>query len=362
MKTTRLKLLKSLIEIPSPSGFEDKIAEYIKKELLTVLPKKQIKIDFHNNVTVTIKGTSNKTIILDSHIDEIGYTITNVDKDGLISLSNIGGVDTSILSAKDLIILTNKGKINAVVDRKHSHLVEDEEEENIDQIEYAQVDIGIRTRKAVLRKVKIGDPVVYKSSFNLLSNDKNQGQFISGRGFDDKVGCLVLIETIKEIIKAKVKPLYNLVFVFAWGEEIGYKGSIECVNRYKPDLFVEVDVAFASDYLDDDLEKLVGRCQLGKGVVIMRGAGLDAKGVELLENIARKNQIKFQSQTTNTDCQYTSEHISEKNGGIRALTLGIGVRNMHCPVEIINMKDIGYGINLLTRFVLSQELRKILEK
>ncbi len=361
METKRLKLLKSLIEIPSPSGYEGKIANLIKEELSTVLPKKQISIDFHNNVIVTIKGLFNKTIMFDSHIDEVGYTITNVDKDGLISLRSIGGVDKSILSAKSLVILTNKGKINAVVDRKHHHLIEEESNETVDQIEYAQVDIGIRGRKAVLRRVKIGDPVVYKSSFNLLSNDKTQGQFISGRGFDDKASCLVLIETIKEIIKAKRKPLYNLVFVFTWGEEIGYKGAIECVSRYKPDLFVELDVAFASDYLDDDLEKLVGRCQLGKGIVIMRGAGLDVKGVKLLENIAHKHKIKFQSQATDTDGQYTSEYISEKNGGIRALTLGIGVRNMHNPVEIINMKDIGYGINLLKNFCLSQSLKDIFE-
>ena len=66
--------------------------------------------------------------MIDAHLDEIGFVVNNIGKDGLISLKYIGGGDSSILSARNLQILTEKGIINAVVNRKHAHLVEDEED------------------------------------------------------------------------------------------------------------------------------------------------------------------------------------------------------------------------------------------
>ena len=361
MRTKQLKILEQLLKIPSPSGHEGKIAKYICEELSEILPKKNIEVDFHNNVIATIKGQTRKKIMIDAHTDEVGFSIANVDKDGLISLKYIGYTDMAVLTSRDLIILNNKGRVNAVVDRKHSHLVGDEENEVFDDISEAQVDIGIRGRKQVLKHISIGDPVVYKTSFNTLINDKHQGLYLAGKAFDDKVGCLVLIEAIREIVNAKQKPVCDLVFVFSSQEEIGCKGAIECVRRYKPDLFIEVDVTFGSDYLDDELEKEVGRCQLGKGIVIMRGTGIDPKGEKLLGVIARKNQIKSQVQSADPGVPYTSEYISDLNGGIRTLTLGIPLRNMHCPTEIINMRDINFGTNLIKHFVFNKNVKGIFE-
>ena len=77
MKEKKIKLLTSLIEIPSPSGFEEKIAQFIQRELLTVLPKNKVKIDFQNNVVAKIKGTSDYTVMIDAHLDQIAYIVNN---------------------------------------------------------------------------------------------------------------------------------------------------------------------------------------------------------------------------------------------------------------------------------------------
>ena len=125
MRKNKIDLLKNLANIPSPSGFETNIAEYIKKELLKYLPKTKVKIDNQKNVIATIEGKLKKNIILEAHIDEIGFIVTNIDRNGLISLQYIGGGDTQILTARHLNILTSKGIVNAVVNRKHAHLVGD---------------------------------------------------------------------------------------------------------------------------------------------------------------------------------------------------------------------------------------------
>jgi len=359
MRKNKIELLKKLIEIPSPSGFENNLAGFIKKELLKYLPKTKVVIDSQNNVITKIEGQRKGIIMIDAHLDEIGFIVTNVDRNGLISLQYIGGGDKQILSARNLNILTGRETINAVVDRKHSHLIKDEDDEKINNIYEAQIDIGIRGRKHVLRKIKIGDPIVYQPGFRLLSNDKNQGQFITGYGFDDKSGCFILIETIKEIIKTRKKPQYTLLFTFSSQEETGKTKARPLVYKHKPELFIEVDVTFATDYADEELDREVGKCELGKGIVLYRGVDIHNESLRLLRNIAIKNKLKVQHQASVGNIGYTSTEITDICN--KAVILGIPLRNMHSPVEIINTKDLTYGTQLLKHFCLSKELRRILK-
>jgi len=357
MKNKEMLTLEKLLKIPSPSGFEENIAEFIYQELLRYLPKKRVNIDKYNNVTAIIKGTSRKTVMIDAHLDEIGFVVTNVNRNGLISIKYIGGGDNSILSARELVILTDKGPINAVVDRQHAHLVEDEDDERIVNICEAAIDIGIRGRKAVLRKVKIGDPVVHKTSCSKLV-----GSFYAGYGFDDKAGCYILLETIAEIVKSKKKPTATLVFTFSSQEEIGGHKTLPLVAQYKPDLFIEVDVTFATDYLYDSrsLEEKVGKCELGKGIVLYRGVDIDKDALKLMESTARTNKFKVQYQAAAGGDGYTSTEMTQH--GTKAIVMGIPLRNMHSPVEIINLTDLKTGYNLLKSFLLNQRLERVLEK
>lgn len=350
-----VKLLKSLMDIPSPSGFELDMAKFIKKELLRYLPKKSVEIDFNNNVIATIKGTNpDKTVMIDAHLDEIGFIVTNVDREGLISIQYIGGGCKSILSARNLVILTNKGKINAVVDRTHAHLINDEDDETIGLISEAQVDIGIRKRKQVMKHVKIGDPVVYKSNFNHMIDN-----YYSGYGFDDKTGVFMLMEAIRQIRKSDRKPIPNLVFVFSAQEETGYSKVIPVVRKYKPQLFIELDVTFATDY-GTGLEKIVGKCELGKGISIYRGVDIHSPSLGLMERTAKRNKIKYQIQASNGRGGTNAQEVTEF--GIRALSMGVGVRSMHSPVEIVSMTDLKGGSKLLKSFLLNSRLGKVIEK
>jgi len=351
-------LLKNLMLIPSPSGFEGKLADYIIKYFKNKRGKTYAaEKDFQNNVIVTIPGTSDKTIMIDAHLDEIGFIVTNIDRDGIISLQYVGGGDTSIISARELLILTEKGMVNAVVNRKHAHLVADEEIENIINIRDAQIDVGIRGRKAVSKYIKIGDPVIYKSTmFPLLGNT------LSGYGFDDKSGCYILIRTIEELRKMKHKSIPTLIFTFSAQEETYGSKAHPLVMKHKPDLFIEVDVTFATDYgHDDDMEREVGRCKLGNGIVLYRGVDMHKEGLKIAAGVARRNKIKIQYQASTGMMGYTATEVS-KLLGARAMILGIPLRNMHTPVEIIDTKDLEGGIKLLSHFLLSKKLAKTLEK
>jgi len=357
MVSSKIKLLKNLIEIPSPSGFETEIANFIKQELLKTLPKNKVQVDFQNNVIATIEGTSDRTVVIDAHLDEIGFIVNNVSREGRISINYLGGGDNSILSARHLTILTNTGKVNAVVNRLHAHLSLDGNEANIANITDAEVDIGIRKRAQVLKAISIGDPVVYKSHFNQLI-----GSYYAGYGFDDKAGCFILIEAIKEIVKSKEKPPVNLIFVFSAQEETSTK-LIPIIREYKPQLCVGVDVTFATDHLDsDDLEKEVGKCELEKGIVLARGLDLHEPTFKLAQNIAKRHKIKTQVQVNSDAGGFNPLFITSEAQGVRAMVMGIPLRNMHTPVETINLKDLESGIKLLKSMLLSSNLRGTIEK
>jgi len=357
MKNNKIKLLEQLIKIPSPSGFEENIALFIQNELRKYLSKSKVKIDFQNNVLAFIKGESNKTVMIDAHTDTIGFIVTNIDKKGIINIQSIGGIDKRIVTARRFVIITSKGNINAVVSRKPIHLIDNYDEEQIDKMNEVQLDIGIRGRESVLSKVKIGDPIVYKSSFYKLSNNKKLGQFYAGTGLDDKTGCYILLETIKEIVKSKIKPAVNLIFTFSAQEETNTKAK-PLVRKYKPDLFIECDVTFATDY-GESLEETVGKCELGKGITLYRGVDIDKKSLQLISSIAKKNKIKVQHQASIGDIGYIATLVT--NIPTRALIIAPPLRNMHTEVEIVAEKDLNYGIKLLQTFLLSRKLKQILE-
>jgi endoglucanase len=355
-KTTNITLLKNLIDIPSPSGFENYIAEFIQTHLSQFVSPEKIIIDSQHNVIVNLDYGKDKTVMIDAHSDEIGFMITNVDKAGSISLQYIGGGDSTILSARHLNILSSNGIVHAVVDRKHSHLVWDEDNESIYSPESADVDIGIRDRESILKLIQIGDPVVYKSEFRGLTED-----YYTGYGFDDKSGCFMLIKTIETIVKNKIKPYVNLIFVFSAQEETGNSKLIPVVRKYKPNLVIEADVTFASDYgRTDEIETEVGKCDLGKGIVLYRGTDIHKQSWELATKIAKKNNIPYQVQACVGRIGYTSLEVTGELEGIKALVFGIPLRSMHTPVEIININDLFTGAKLLKTFLLNKELNNII--
>lgn len=356
MTSDQLALLEDLILMPSPSGFEDKIADYIVRELSEL--ELDVVKDFQNNVVATIEGRSNRTVMVDAHIDQLGFIVNNIDDHGQISLDWIGGGDSDLLGARNLVILANKRSVNAVVNRKPSHLVINIDDEVLHFPHEALVDIGIRERKAVNAIVEIGDPVVCKPVFEQLVGDH-----YTGCGLDDKVGVFMLIETIRRVVRSGRRPIPNLVFTFSSQEETWGRKCRPLVKKYKPDLFIEVDVTFATDWDEKswEFERQVGQCRLGEGVVLYRGVDIHKKSFGLMQSIAKASNIKTQVQASTGQIGYTATEISSEGDGIRAFIVAPPLRNMHTPVEVVNLKDLTGGIRLLFSFLTSKRIEKVFD-
>jgi len=351
------KLLKSLIEIPSPSGFEKQLAKHIKNKLLNYLPSKNIEVDFHNNVIATIKGKTDKIVMIDAHQDMLGFLVNNIDKDGYISLISIGGHDLSLLRGRKVLILTSKNEIlKGVIGSKPVHLMDSETDELPYLTTDVTLDIGIRRRKKVLSYISIGDPVVLQPEFDKLIDN-----YYCGSGFDDKAGCFMLIEIIKTITSTRIKPLSTLKFVFSTQEEIGCKGAKEISYRFKPDLFIGIDVTFATDQPNVG-ERETGRCVLEQGIAIYKGVNIHQPSVALLNSVAKNSKIKIQYLATSSTGGTNAKSVANMCGGIKIIDIGIPLRNMHSPVEVINMIDLKEGSELLASFLIDRRLNDTIEK
>lgn len=347
------KLLNYLLKTPSPSGFEQNLATFIETRLSLTLPKNQIEIDFHNNVIATIKGKNSKVIMIDAHLDELGFLIKNIDKNGYISLVSIGGRDVTLLRGRNVTIISDKGNINGVIGTKPIHLIVDKKKEQPKNTSEVTIDVGLRNKKEIEKYFRIGDPGILKSNFTHLLGDN-----YSGAGFDDKAGCFILFKIIEKIVKSKIIPTNTLKFTFSSQEEIGCRGALELVNRYKPDLFIGLDVGFATDTTNTS-EREVGNLELGKGIGIHRGINIYKPINELLLLIAKENKIPIQLLAT-TGTGTNAGTVANEEGGIKVLDLGIPLRYMHSSIEVININDLILGSKLLTKLLLSRRLGSLI--
>ncbi|GAI49421.1 unnamed protein product, partial [marine sediment metagenome] len=118
-----------------------------------------------------------------------------------------------------------------------------------------------------------------------------QGELVSSRGFDDKMGTFVVCEVLKEIAD---KPLEAAVFAASTvQEEVGLRGARTAAYFIDPQVGIAVDVGVATDFPEVDKKK-EGEIRIGEGAILYRGANINPKVAELLMTIAQEENIPYQ--------------------------------------------------------------------
>ena len=327
-------LIKKLTEVCSPSGREDAIAD-------TILDLLKGHIDGYErdrlgNLIVWKKGRSGKKILLDAHMDEIGVIVTNIDENGFLRIDPIGGVNPRILLGARLIIDEVVGVVGVEGESR------DELEENLKKMSFDKiyVDIGVRSKEEAEKKVRIGSFGTYLPCFADLGNR------ILSKSMDDRVGCAVLVEVLREIDD----PKNDVYCVFAVQEEVGIVGARVAGFDIEPDVAVAVDVTGVGD-TPKALKRISMRLGCGPALKVMDGRTIsDRKLLNMMENLARELGIPYQMEVLpfgGTDAfgyQLT-------RSGIPSMTLSIPTRYIHTPNEMVDFNDVLNTVELLREFV-----------
>jgi putative aminopeptidase FrvX len=290
---------------------------------------------------INSKKEGAKTLLLDAHIDEIGFIVSEICEGGLLKVVNIGGIDPRILSASEVNIYGKK-TITGIFTSKPPHLQEPGELDKPMKLEDLAIDTGY-SKEQLEEIVSIGTPVGYRSPVVRL-----QGGYIAGKSFDDRI-CAVSILRALEMLKDKDLPV-NIAVVFSGGEETGYKGAATSSYQIAPDFAICLDVTNA--YVPD-APVFRKDIKMGGGASISYSAqtsrALTIKTVET----AKKNGIPYQLFAEPNHTGTNSGVIQTSHGGIPTVLISIPLKNMHTANEVVTLSDVYETSRLISELVLS---------
>lgn len=330
-------VLKQLCALHAPSGFEGEMARAAASLLRPWMD--EVSIDRMGNVVgVRRCGRENAPkLLLDAHLDEIGFIITG-HEDGFLRFDDLGGVDPRMLPDRELTIMT-RPPIPGVVACLPPHVQTAEDMDKSLPIEELVIDAGLSQEEAQ-RLVPIGTPAVFRAGCMPLGRD-----MFSGKSLDDRSCFAILLDTVQRLKNKKLDvDLYVLGSV---QEETHSTGAITAVYGIMPDMCVAVDVTHGDspDASKEDTFRLGGGPVIGMGPNCTRWMTdrMIRKGTEL------GLELQFEVMAGNTGTNGWPMQISRE--GIATSILSLPLRYMHTPVETINRSDLQDTAKLLTAFV-----------
>jgi endoglucanase len=333
--------LITLLETPSPSGYERPIQDVVRAYVSDFADR--VTTDLHGNVIAAKNPEAKLRVMLAGHCDQIGMLISHVNDNGFLHAQTIGGWDAQQLIGQRMTIWTAKGPLAAVISRKPIHLLNDEERKQVVKLEDLWLDIGAKTKEEAKELVRIGDPVTLKLGFQEMRNG-----LANSPAMDNKCGLWVVIEALRRAAKRDLKVALFSVSTVA--EEIGLRGAQTSAYGIDPQVGIAVDVTHATDCPTID-KRQQGEVNVGGGPVVVRGPNMNPVVVERLIDLAQKLEIPHQLTASGKAQPNDSNALQISRAGVATGLVSIPNRYMHSAVEIISLEDIDRAADLLAEFV-----------
>jgi endoglucanase len=332
------EVLRKLLTAPGPSGYEQAAAAVFRDAAAAFA---EVSHDTVGSTVARVKGTAGGPLLaVIGHIDEIGLLVSHINEKGFLHVVGTGGWDPQVLVGQRVEVLTRSGAILGVVGRKPVHVLESEERKKAVELKGLHVDIGAKDGEEARSLVREGDAIVVAAEPVELRGDR-----LVSRSLDNRLGVYVALEVARRVSDSGggVGPVAGVAAV---QEEIGSHGARSMAYGLEPDLAVVVDVTHATDAPGIDVNEL-GSHSLGSGPVIERGANLNPRVTDLLHDAGEAAGIPFtlaaSGRHTGTDVD--AMHLSR--GGVPCGLIGLPLRYMHSPVEMVDLADIDAAARLI---------------
>ena len=339
------EILRKLLTAAGPSGYEQAPAAVFRQAAGAFA---EVTHDSVGSTVAKVSGISThpgrRSVAIVGHVDEIGLIVHHIDDDGYLWFTGVGGWDPVILVGQRVEIATRDGLVLGVVGKKPIHLLKTEEDRRkAPELKGLHIDIGAADRDRALELIRIGDPVVIAADPVRLD-----GSRLVSRSMDNRLGAYVALESLRRVHeRGNLKG--RMAAVASVEEEIGLKGALTSSFKVRPDVALAIDVTHATDAPGLN-EKELGSHEFGSGPAIGRGSTLSPQVFELLcaaaEGAGIAYTIEAHGRATGTDAG--SIHISRE--GIPTGDLGIPLRYMHSPVEMVDLGDLEAVVELVVAF------------
>lgn len=336
----------SILETPSPSGYEVPVQDIVRKYVGKFAD--EVHTDLHGNVIASCNPGADLRVMFAGHADQIGLLVTFIDEFGFIYTNTIGGWDPQQLIGQRMTIYTADGPLPAVIARKPIHLLEENERKQVVKTKEMWLDIGAKDQKEAQKIVAIGDPVTLELGYQEMLNN-----LANSPGMDDKTGLWVCVEATR---RAKDRGGLNVALHVASTvqEEIGLRGATTSTYGVDPHVGIAVDVTHATDCPTIDKFQ-EGDIKLGGGPVAYRGANMNPVVVEQIRAAGERADIDLQWSAIGRGSGTDANAMQLARGGVATGLVSVPNRYMHSAVEMISLDDLDKCADLLAEFALGIE-------
>ncbi|MDY6866335.1 MAG: M20/M25/M40 family metallo-hydrolase [Chloroflexota bacterium] len=330
--------LKEMLSVPGLSGFEGPIREIIRKAWAPLTDELSVsKIGSLHGLKKGRGEAPRHRVLISAHMDAIGMMVTDI-QDGLMRITQIGGIDHRILPGQP-VILHGREELPGVVVQPPSHLLPKSAGSGPVEMKYLFVDVGLRAEDAA-KKVRVGDLVSYAQEPLDLT-----GEALAGHSLDNRVSVAATTLCLEELRNRRHD--WDIWAVASAQEEETLGGALTSPFDIRPDIAIVIDVCFAKGPEADDWQNL----PFGEGVGLGYGPNIHPALYDLFEEKAKALEIPYQRdlmpKMSGTDAMAV-QIVAE---GIPCAVLGIPLRYMHTPVETVSMKDIRRAGRLMAEFI-----------
>lgn len=333
------ELLKKLSDTPAIAGMEDEVREVMISEMEKL--GAEVKVDAIGNVIGHISGSGPK-LLLDAHMDEIGFMVRHIDANGFIRVVPVGGVDVNVFYGQRVLVC-GKEKMVGIVGSTPPHIARDTQAPKDTlppSLEDCFIDLGISAEK-VHKLVKIGDAVTF------LSPCVENSESLIGKSFDDRVGLFVMLESVR-LAKSRSVDLW---LVSSVQEEMGLRGAGPAAYFVKPDIMLALEGTVASDTPGVPEHKTLAKQGHGPEIRLSDSRFVASrKWAFFIVELAQKRKIAHQvivKRVGGTDAA-----TAQTTGlGTHTTALSVPVRYIHSANSIARKDDIESAIKLTSAII-----------
>jgi putative aminopeptidase FrvX len=348
--------LKRLTEAKGVPGNEKEI-QMIFKEIAEPIAE-EIFIDGLGGIAAKHTGDTNgPNILFASHMDEVGFMVTNINEKGFIYFQPLGGWWGQVILAQQVTITTRSGKtIHGVVGSKPPHILSPQARKKPVEIKDMFIDIGATSKDEVEKwGIRPGDMITPYIEYRRLNDSK----YLLAKAWDNRIGTATVLQVFQRLTKEK-HP--NTIFAGAnVQEEVGLRGARTLTHLTKPDIAFAVDTGIPGD--TPGIKPSEADSVLGKGPqIVFYDASMIAhtKLRNFVVDIAEELSIPYQpSFMSGGGTDAGQMHLTYS--GIPSLALTVPVRYLHSHTSIVHEDDYTNLIDLVTAVIKRLNKQKVAE-
>lgn len=324
-------LLERLSEANAVSGREEAVRAILLEEIRGRVDS--CRVDRMGNLVAVKKaaGSSALRVLVAAHMDEVGLMITGAEDSGVLRFSAVGGIDDRVLPAR--MVWIGERRVPGIIGIKPVHLLEKSERDRVPEARQLYIDVGASSRAEAEKLAPKGETAVFATEFRTLTPPAGGPRIIQGKALDDRVGCALLADLLKERLP------FDLVAAFTVQEEVGLRGAQVAAWAEKPDAAIVLECTGANEV--PTKRDVSPSTRLGEGVSItIRDNSFiaDPRLVELFGSTARDKGIRHQYKQPNiggTD----AGSIHRVREGVPSITIAVPARYIHSPAALLDLSD-----------------------